>query len=107
MRFGIDNVQISRMKDLYEKFPERILSDREYQEYLARNPSRRDEYLAGRFAAKEAYVKASGRKGMEYRRIEVLDEPDGSPRLYVDGEMTGQVSLTHDGIATALVAIDD
>lgn len=107
MKVGIDNVQIVRMATLSPGFPKRILSPRELAEYEVRTPQRRDEYLAGRFAAKEAYIKASGRAGLEYRRIEVLNDPDGAPRLYVDGVRTGQVSLTHDGIATAIVLLDD
>lgn len=107
VRVGIDNVQIARMATLGEGFPRRYLSARELAEYEARAPQRRDEYLAGRFAAKEAYIKASGRTGLEYRRIEVLNDPDGAPRLYVDGVRTGQVSLTHDGIATAIVLLED
>lgn len=106
MRIGIDNVLISRCDSLSPRFPERILSERERSEYRERAPARRAEYLAGRFAAKEAYVKASGRRGIGYSRIEVLNGDDGEPVLYVDGVRTGQVSLTHDLVATAVVLLD-
>lgn len=103
MRVGIDNVAIARMKDLSPAFPKRILSPLEYETYLKRPD--KDAYLASRFAAKEAYVKASGRIGLKYSRIEVRNDPTGRPLLYVDGIRTGELSLTHDVIATAIVVL--
>ncbi len=105
MRFGIDNVLISRIKTLSPSFAKRILSPREYGEYL--KTAAKDEYLASRFAAKEAYVKASGRLRIGYPLIEVLDNAAGKPELYVAGKRTGQVTITHDFIATVLVVLDD
>lgn len=107
MRVGIDNVAIARIKSLNPHFAERILSERELAEYRQRSEANRDSYLAGRFACKEAYVKASGRKKVKYSLIETLDDENGAPVLYVEGKRTGAVSITHDVIATAIVILDD
>ncbi len=105
MRFGIDNVLISRIRSLSPSFPKRVLSSREYGSYLKSGD--RDSFLAGRFAAKEAYVKASGRLGIKYSLVEVLNDDTGKPALFVEGKRTGQVTITHDFVATALVVLDD
>lgn len=107
MKIGIDNVLISRMEKVPERFPERYLSERELKEFQTRSPALKASYLAGRFAAKEAFVKATGRKAVKYRSIEILDDGDGKPHLYVDGVETGHVSITHDFIASAIVWLDD
>ncbi|MDD2333999.1 MAG: 4'-phosphopantetheinyl transferase superfamily protein, partial [Mesotoga sp.] len=59
MRTGIDIINISRMTETVAK---RILGkeEREIFDGLG-NERRRMEFAAGRFAAKEAFVKASGR----------------------------------------------
>ena len=63
MKVGIDNVLISRMKDLNPAFPKTYLSKKEYEVYQKFvSQDRKDDYLASRFAAKEAFVKASGKK---------------------------------------------
>lgn len=108
MRVGIDNVLISRMKSLSPGFAKRYLSLKEYERYESISDiEQKDEYLAGRFAAKEAYVKASGDKSVEYSSIEVISDDDGKPHLLIDGVETGSISITHDFIATAIVILDD
>jgi len=47
-----------------------------------------EETLAGRFAAKEAVMKALGtgwREGVEFRGIEILNEPSGKPYVVLHG----------------------
>lgn len=103
MAVGIDNVLISRMNHLSKHFPNRILSKREYQLYLETKD--KASFLAGRFAGKEAYIKASGRLGLKYSVIEVLNDEKGKPLLFVEGKRVGEISLTHDFIATAIVLL--
>ncbi len=56
---GIDIVQISRIK-LSDSFVQMILTDDELTAYQTRtNDNARKEYLAERFAAKEAIFKAT------------------------------------------------
>ncbi len=59
---GIDIVELEDIKKrMNEAFLKRILSNEEYQRYLSINDlGRQIAFVAGRFAAKEAYTKAYG-----------------------------------------------
>ncbi|MCG7346334.1 holo-ACP synthase [Sporosarcina sp. ACRSL] len=99
---GLDIVELDRIARLDErsdKFRLRILSHKELQMYEALPGHRRIEFLAGRFAAKEAFAKARGTgigEGCRFEQIEILKEPSGKPVLCFDGkEVTGFVSITH------------
>ncbi|MDW0118060.1 holo-ACP synthase [Sporosarcina thermotolerans] len=100
---GLDIVELDRITRLNEssdKFRIRILSNREQEVYEALPSSgRRTEFLAGRFAAKEAFAKARGTgigKDCRFEQIEILPAPSGKPVLYFkDIEVTGFVSITH------------
>ena len=83
---GMDVVQQSRVEKVWNRFgarfPERVLLDAE-QEYLARtaNPVR---FLAMRFAAKEAIVKAMGTgfaHGMWVRDVGSVPNDWGQPQV--------------------------
>ncbi len=111
---GIDIVAVSKMKKILvarPEFAEEIFTDTE-RAYCF---SRRDPYvhLAGRFAAKEACLKALGTglsgSGIDgaLREIEVTSEGSGRPALSVSGwtEKIGRrrkvcqytVSISHSG----------
>ena len=83
---GTDLVHIPRMQVLLDKhgdkFAERILSDAEFSEFkLQLKPA---NFLAKRFAAKEAAAKAMGtgfRDGLSLRHISVKNDPLGKPEL--------------------------
>lgn len=99
MRVGVDIIKISRMT---EKLALRTLGEAERELYDSLvNSARKREYAAGRFAAKEAFVKASGRKDIPFSRIQFLSDPDGSPRPSPDflqllsGESIS-VSISHE-----------
>lgn len=86
MIFGIgtDLCEISRIENSYkrfgEHFPRRILMPRELEDFQrSRNKVR---FLAMRFAAKEAIVKAMGtgfRQGIWLRDVGTYQEPSGKP----------------------------
>lgn len=92
MIFGIgtDIVQVSRMEDNLAKhgkrFAERILTDVEMERYSAHvKPA---QFLAKRFAAKEAAAKAFGtgfRDGLSLHHIVVLNDENGRPSLQFSG----------------------
>jgi holo-[acyl-carrier protein] synthase len=89
---GIDLVETQRIADMLrdhgQRFLDRCFSPRE-QAYCAANAKRYVEHLAGRFAAKEAVLKALGTgwaKGIAWTDIEVLREPSGQPRIELSGE---------------------
>ncbi|MBI2970363.1 MAG: holo-ACP synthase [Gammaproteobacteria bacterium] len=83
---GVDMVEIRRMETGLQRFGkrlvERILSEAERREYdLDPRPA---QFLARRFAAKEALVKAAGtgfRKGLFLREISVQNDVLGKPEL--------------------------
>lgn len=54
MGIGIDLTYIPRFKDK-EKLAKKVLSDEEYETYLIK--TNKEEYLASRFALKEALIK--------------------------------------------------
>ncbi|OYD15918.1 holo-[acyl-carrier-protein] synthase [candidate division WOR-3 bacterium JGI_Cruoil_03_44_89] len=105
---GIDIVEIKRIEKLrnkYEdKFLRRVFSIGEIELY--KKHKRRVSFLAGRFAAKEAVIKALGRY-IPWNRIEVLGE--GKPYVEVDGiESTLHVSISHTkDFAVAIAIISD
>lgn len=54
---GIDIVQISRLNDVSDSFVDKVLSKEEKALYQKFEGSRQKEFLAGRFAGKEAIIK--------------------------------------------------
>ena len=119
---GIDVVSVARLTGLLERFEERaaqrLFSPEEQQECDGR--ASKNECLAARFAAKEAFVKALGTGlagGMRWRDMVVDSDPRGRPELRLAGaaeerfrEIGGErihVSLSHDaGVAVAVVVIE-
>lgn len=74
---GCDIVEIARLKDRLKK---KILSPVELAVYESfESETRRREYLAGRFALKEAIVKAVGI--IPFPELEVVDDEIGKPHL--------------------------
>jgi holo-[acyl-carrier protein] synthase len=64
-----------------DHFLQRTYTDAEVA-YARRRKKGFEETLAGRFAAKEAVMKALGtgwREGVEFAGIEILNEPSGKP----------------------------
>jgi len=118
---GLDATDIPRIADTLarygERFMHRIFTDAEVA-YCTR---RREPatHFAGRFAAKEAAMKALGTghsRGVLWRDIEVVRRPGGPPKLQLHGgaarrfqSMGGRSSLmtiTHsDALALAQVLI--
>ena len=99
---GLDIVELERIKkamERTERFQKRILSERELEVFSKAIEKRKLEYLAGRFAAKEAFSKANGTgigEGCEFYQIEILNNELGKPELYFDGQaVNGFVSITH------------
>ncbi|GKV54821.1 holo-[acyl-carrier-protein] synthase [Sporosarcina sp. NCCP-2222] len=99
---GLDIVELARIADANErsaKFRERVLTKRELERYSELRGNRRIEFLAGRFAAKEAYAKANGTgigHTCGFQDIEILSEPGGKPVIYFQGRLAdGFVSITH------------
>jgi holo-[acyl-carrier protein] synthase len=88
---GVDLAEVDRIKLAIERYGRRFL-ERVYTSaevaYVERKANRYERY-AGRFAAKEAAMKAIGtgwRRGVRWQDFEVLNLPTGKPTLYFHGE---------------------
>ena len=98
---GLDIVEIQRIRNLDSKSPkfrERILTERELSEYHLLTDRRKTEFLAGRFAVKEAFAKAKGTgigKACSFGDIEIQKDPYGKPSIYFQNIEQGLVSITH------------
>lgn len=81
---GVDIVKNSRFEEMIndEKKYSRILSDKEIQVFSDITAKKRKiEYLASRFAAKEAIIKAINKTNVSfnYRDVSVLNDTKGAP----------------------------
>lgn len=83
---GTDIVEIKRIADALErqgdKFLQRILTESEIAEYRGRGNS--VAFLAKRFAAKEAVVKALGTgigRGISFQHLIVSNNSEGTPQV--------------------------
>jgi holo-[acyl-carrier protein] synthase len=88
---GIDLCGVARIRRMLADHGERFLA-RTFTEaevaYARRRKKGFEETLAGRFAAKEAVMKALGtgwREGVEFRGIEILKRPSGKPYVVLHG----------------------
>ncbi|APE29698.1 holo-ACP synthase [Halomonas aestuarii] len=119
---GTDIARVARFERAMgrhgERFPRRLLGELEHARF-------RDEvmpaaFLAKRFAAKEAFVKALGtglRRGMRWSEIQVTNDALGRPSLVLSGkaqelaEAAGVRSLhlslsDEDALAVAFVVLE-
>ncbi len=119
---GTDIVTLERMeaglRRFGRRFAEKILAEDELS--LLPEGERLPPYLAGRWAAKEACVKALGTgfaKGIGPRQIAVCNNEAGAPYLVLSGEALSQchelgvtkmhVSVSHDRLsAVAFVVLE-
>ena len=109
---GVDIVDIARIQALLDRYGDRFLR-RVYTEaeveYALRGVNKA-ERLAGRFAVKEAMMKALGTgksKGILWKDVETVRGRSGKPEVHLHGQavkwakMAGggavHVSITHDG----------
>jgi holo-[acyl-carrier protein] synthase len=84
---GIDIIKVDRIAKTIERFGERF-SRRVLTEGERRYVRNRPENFAGRWAAKEAVLKAIGTgwiKGVSWRDVEVRNEPGGKPVVVLRG----------------------
>jgi holo-[acyl-carrier protein] synthase len=111
---GLDIVEIKRIAELAErqpKFVKRILTETEIDHYSTLSGGRRSEFLAGRFAAKEAFSKACGTgigADLSFTDIEVRKDHLGKPYLSKPFEKGVHLSITHSkDFAAAQVIIEE
>lgn len=102
---GLDLIELDRITRLtarQPRFAARILTEAE-QARMASLPgeNRKIEYLAGRYAAKEALAKALGcgiGKELSFQDMEIINRPGGMPELScakLGSRTRALVSITH------------
>lgn len=114
---GLDIIELERIERTYlrfrEKFAARILSENERAQLKERVDS--IGYLAGRFAAKEAALKALGAlfdRGVYLRDMEVVNDSFGKPMIQFHSRLESaldghrlHLSITHSHMSAAAVAV--
>lgn len=118
MRVGLDLVAVERIAALVAAHPAseaKLFAEGEVAAARELAGRRREEFLAGRFAVKEAFFKAVGGPArIDPRDVACIAAPSGEPSLELAGtakaalEKAGcahaAVSISHDaGLATAVV----
>ncbi len=117
---GLDLTEVSRVAEILERWGERFLG----RVFLPgevlrrrRHPRAFAEHVAGRFAAKEAAMKAlgTGFRGVAFKEILVGREGSGKPTLEFRGRAlararalhvrAAEVSITHTGTMAAAVVV--
>ena len=110
---GLDIVELERIARLDArsgKFRARILTTAERAIYDSLYGHRRTEFLAGRFAGKEAFAKARGTgigAACNFIDIEIIPDSSGKPLLnFKGGSVSGFISITHtENVAAAQVIL--
>lgn len=106
---GIDTIELWRIKQVLDthgqRFTHRIFTATEREFCDARGAMRASVY-AGRFAAKEAVLKAIGtglRKGVRWKDIEITNESSGRPVARLSGRALEHARRI--GITNILISI--
>ena len=115
---GLDLAEVDRVAGVLERwgdrFVRRVFRPGELSR-TRRHPRARAEHVAGRFAAKEAAMKAlgTGWRGLAFKDVEVGRDPRGKPTLSFHGRALArsrelrvastEVSITHTATMAATV----
>jgi holo-[acyl-carrier protein] synthase len=118
---GTDIVEMKRIEEMgMERLAKRILTEKE-KEMLPAQERRRLEFIAGRFAAKEAISKALGTgigQSVSFTDIEIENNEKGAPlaflpegirkRLFGNGSVQIHLSISHSELyATAMAVVEE
>ena len=97
---GTDIIEIERIKEAIarhgERFIDRLFTPKE-KEYCLRYRDSTPRF-AGRFAAKEAVLKAFGTglsNEMTWKEIEILNDKQGKPEVQLSVRLQGLLSIDH------------
>ncbi len=107
---GTDLVLVSRIQAVLgrqgERFAQRILTPEELQRF--RDHGQPARYLAKRYAAKEAILKALGTglaKGMSWQHMRIDNDPQGAPLVVLTG--AARQRLEQGGGGRMLLSLSD
>ncbi len=105
---GVDLVDLTRLNITHQHFLERVLTKRELELFYSKKTDQaKREFLGGRFACKEAYVKAlkKGLGEVGLLNIEILQKENGEPYI---NDPNCHVSISHEkNFAIAFVVIEE
>ena len=96
---GIDIIDVKRVKNLAEKNPrflEKIFTPAEISYCLGKR--NKYQHLAARFAAKEAFFKAIGRR-TAWREVELFNRASGKPELEIKAKQRFSIEKAHVSIS--------
>ena len=99
---GCDIVQIARLENNREALAKRILSKEEWEWFIQFENQRQLQFLAGRFAAKEALLKAMPQP-IGLKEI-TIDSTCGTPKVSIEGYRIS-LSISHEKDYATSVAI--
>ncbi|WP_174408280.1 holo-[acyl-carrier-protein] synthase [Desulfovibrio psychrotolerans] len=117
---GLDVCELDRIRRSWERFGQRFAARILHPNELNAMPADPVAYLAARFAAREAAVKALGTgfaQGIGFHDIEIARLPSGKPHLLFHGNATKvagtmgvtrhHISITHGrDVACAVVVLE-
>lgn len=113
-KVGIDIVEFNRIKEkMNDRFINRILSEKEKELfYEFTSDKRKIEFLAGRFAAKEAYTKVYKKftEPLNFNQVQILKDEHGAPYLTspYKSEDKIEVSISHsENYAVAICILEE
>ncbi|WP_226671380.1 holo-ACP synthase [Metabacillus litoralis] len=105
MGIGLDIIELDRIRRIVDRQPgfiKRILTLNEIEKFASLSKERKVEFLAGRFAVKEAYSKALGTgigEEISFQDIEVINDDKGKPVIKIlndkQEEVSTHVTITH------------
>jgi holo-[acyl-carrier protein] synthase len=103
---GIDIIELERIQNMIlqqPRFVQRILTAEEQVRWNTLSGQRQVEYLAGRFAAKEALAKALGTGvggSFSWQDVSILSDDYGAPQVNWhkrEGIFSTHLSISHSG----------
>lgn len=90
---GTDIIAVERMEESFARmgdaYPRRLLTESEFAEFQKRSDINKAAYLAKRFAAKEAAVKALGTgfaDGITWKHVNIHNNEKGAPVMTLTGK---------------------
>lgn len=97
---GTDIVQIPRIEKMLNRFGNKfllkILHPKEYQKIKTIHPDLQSNYVARRFAAKEAISKAIGTGialGLRFKDIAIINDDLGKPIVYFEEGLITKIGI--------------
>lgn len=97
---GTDIIEIQRIEEAFERHGERFLNrlfTEKEKDYCERYKQAMPHY-AGRFAAKEAVLKALGtglHPEITWKEIEIINNPQGKPEVHLSTRLSRILSVGH------------